>query len=156
MDDGRTPRKPFYYRKIKKIKIRVAPDVCWFVCGALFSHNEQFARWSISMAEEEEVLAEVEAVQSVYGDDCLAIDKFPPHLQVHVKPRTADVSSQEVFPSELYAICFNLLLGREWSFEFSMKLRCIKRKMICANHTVICHLILQFLVVRWLFFIFMC
>ncbi|PKI60783.1 uncharacterized protein LOC116206227 [Punica granatum] len=47
------------------------------------------------MAEEDEVLIEVEAVLSVYGDDCLVIDKFPPHLQVHVKPRTADVSSQQ-------------------------------------------------------------
>lgn len=50
------------------------------------------------MAEEEEVLVEVEAAQSVYGDDCLVIDKFPLHLQVHVKPRTADVSSQQVSP----------------------------------------------------------
>ncbi|OVA17195.1 zinc finger protein [Macleaya cordata] len=47
------------------------------------------------MAEEEEVLVEVEAVQSVYGDDCLVIQRFPPHLNVHIKPRTADDSSQQ-------------------------------------------------------------
>ncbi|EEF50249.1 E3 ubiquitin-protein ligase RNF25 [Ricinus communis] len=45
--------------------------------------------------EEEEVLIEVEAVQAMYGDDCVVIDSFPPHLHVHIKPRTADVSSQQ-------------------------------------------------------------
>uniref|UniRef100_A0A5B7BXB6 E3 ubiquitin-protein ligase RNF25 n=1 Tax=Davidia involucrata TaxID=16924 RepID=A0A5B7BXB6_DAVIN len=44
---------------------------------------------------EDEVLIEVEAVQAVYGDDCLVLDKYPPHLHVHIKPRTADVSSQQ-------------------------------------------------------------
>lgn len=38
---------------------------------------------------------EVEAVQSVYEDDCLVFEKYPPHLHVHIKPRTADVSSQQ-------------------------------------------------------------
>lgn len=47
------------------------------------------------MAEEEEIRSEVEAVQSVYGDDCRVIDEFPPHLAVHFKPRTADDSSQQ-------------------------------------------------------------
>lgn len=45
---------------------------------------------------EEEVAIEVEAVQAVYGEDCLVLDHFPPHLHVHIKPRTADVSSQQV------------------------------------------------------------
>lgn len=49
-----------------------------------------------AMAEEEEIRSEVEAVQAVYGDDCLVIDEFPPHLAVHFKPRTADDSSQQV------------------------------------------------------------
>ncbi|KAI3444801.1 hypothetical protein Pfo_001466 [Paulownia fortunei] len=44
---------------------------------------------------EEEVRAEVEAVQAVYGDDCQVIETYPPHLHVHLKPRTADVSSQQ-------------------------------------------------------------
>uniref|UniRef100_F6GVB1 RWD domain-containing protein n=1 Tax=Vitis vinifera TaxID=29760 RepID=F6GVB1_VITVI len=44
---------------------------------------------------EEEVAIEVEAVQAVYGEDCLVLDHFPPHLHVHIKPRTADVSSQQ-------------------------------------------------------------
>ncbi|XP_065859135.1 uncharacterized protein [Euphorbia lathyris] len=44
---------------------------------------------------EEEVLVEVEAVQAVYGDDCVVLDSFPPHLQVHIKPRTADISSEQ-------------------------------------------------------------
>lgn len=47
------------------------------------------------MVEEEEVLIEVEAVQAVYGDDCVVLDSFPPHLHVHIKPRTADISSQQ-------------------------------------------------------------
>ncbi|KAK2986669.1 hypothetical protein RJ640_010125, partial [Escallonia rubra] len=42
-----------------------------------------------------DVLIEVEAVQAVYGDDCLVLDKYPPHLHLHLKPRTADVSSQQ-------------------------------------------------------------
>ncbi|KAB8115599.1 hypothetical protein EE612_056202 [Oryza sativa] len=45
---------------------------------------------------EEEVRQEVEAVASVYGDDCRVVRGFPPHLVVHVRPRTADDSSQQV------------------------------------------------------------
>ncbi|KAI8024637.1 E3 ubiquitin-protein ligase RNF25 [Camellia lanceoleosa] len=44
---------------------------------------------------EDEVLIEVEAVQAVYGDDCVVLETYPPHLHVHIKPRTADVSSQQ-------------------------------------------------------------
>ncbi|WCJ23022.1 RWD domain-containing protein [Euphorbia peplus] len=44
---------------------------------------------------EEEVLIELEALQSVYGDDCVIIESFPPHLHVHIKPRTADISSEQ-------------------------------------------------------------
>ncbi|KAJ0483550.1 putative transcription factor C2H2 family [Helianthus annuus] len=44
---------------------------------------------------EEEVVIEVEAAQSVYGDDCLVISQYPPHLHLLIKPRTADVSSQQ-------------------------------------------------------------
>ncbi|XAR63268.1 hypothetical protein NMG60_11023151 [Bertholletia excelsa] len=44
---------------------------------------------------EDEVLSEVEAVQAVYGDDCLVLDRYPPHIHVHIKPRTAEVSSQQ-------------------------------------------------------------
>lgn len=47
---------------------------------------------------EEEVAAEMEAVQAVYGDDCQVVEAYPPHLHVHLKPRTADVSSQQVSP----------------------------------------------------------
>uniref|UniRef100_A0A2P2L6Q9 Uncharacterized protein MANES_05G055200 n=1 Tax=Rhizophora mucronata TaxID=61149 RepID=A0A2P2L6Q9_RHIMU len=46
--------------------------------------------------EEEEVRIEVEAVQAVYGHDCVVLDSFPPHLLLHIKPRTADVCSQQV------------------------------------------------------------
>ncbi|KAE8715118.1 RWD domain-containing protein, putative isoform 2 [Hibiscus syriacus] len=46
------------------------------------------------MAEEEEVKIEVEAVQSVYGDDCVIIESYPPYFHLHIKPRTADISSQ--------------------------------------------------------------
>ncbi|CAL5331277.1 hypothetical protein CsSME_00012298 [Camellia sinensis var. sinensis] len=44
---------------------------------------------------EDEVLIEVDAVQAVYGDDCVVLETYPPHLHVHIKPRTADVSSQQ-------------------------------------------------------------
>ncbi|KAL4366690.1 hypothetical protein GQ457_05G000100 [Hibiscus cannabinus] len=47
------------------------------------------------MAEEEEVKMEVEAVQSVYGEDCVVIESYPPYLHLHIKPRTADISSQQ-------------------------------------------------------------
>ncbi|CAN0920028.1 E3 ubiquitin-protein ligase RNF25 [Linum grandiflorum] len=44
---------------------------------------------------EEEILLEVEAVQAVYGDDCVVLSAFPPHLHLHVKPRTAEITSQQ-------------------------------------------------------------
>ncbi|CAA2975488.1 E3 ubiquitin- ligase RNF25 isoform X1 [Olea europaea subsp. europaea] len=44
---------------------------------------------------EEEVAAEVEAVMAMYGDDCKVVEIYPPHLLIHLKPRTADVSSQQ-------------------------------------------------------------
>ncbi|KAJ0111300.1 hypothetical protein Patl1_00110 [Pistacia atlantica] len=47
------------------------------------------------MAEEEEVAMELEAVQAVYGEDCVVLDSYPPHLRLHIQPRTADVSSQQ-------------------------------------------------------------
>ncbi|XP_076890452.1 uncharacterized protein LOC143541530 [Bidens hawaiensis] len=48
------------------------------------------------MAEENEVLMEVEAAESVYGDECLVVlQQYPPHLNLLIKPRTADVSSQQ-------------------------------------------------------------
>ena len=49
-----------------------------------------------SIVEEEEVAAEVEAVQAVYGDDCVVLQSYPPHLHLVLKPRTADVTSQQV------------------------------------------------------------
>ncbi|XP_065624934.1 uncharacterized protein LOC136065540 [Quercus suber] len=48
-----------------------------------------------SIVEEEEVAAEVEAVQAVYGDDCVVLQSYPPHLHLLLKPRTADVTSQQ-------------------------------------------------------------
>lgn len=49
------------------------------------------------MAEESDILIEVEAAESVYGDDCVVVTKYPPHLNLFIKPRTAEVSSQQVF-----------------------------------------------------------
>lgn len=48
---------------------------------------------------EEEVVIEVDAVQAVYGDDCLVLQSYPPHIQIHIKPRTAEISSQQVPPA---------------------------------------------------------
>lgn len=45
---------------------------------------------------EEDVRLEVEAVAAVYGEDCRVYCDFPPHLVVHVRPNTADDSSQQV------------------------------------------------------------
>uniref|UniRef100_A0A7N2R3X3 Uncharacterized protein n=1 Tax=Quercus lobata TaxID=97700 RepID=A0A7N2R3X3_QUELO len=47
------------------------------------------------IVEEEEVETEVEAVQAVYGDDCVVLQSYPPHLHLLLKPRTADVTSQQ-------------------------------------------------------------
>ena len=55
-----------------------------------------------SIVEEEEVAAEVEAVQAVYGDDCVVLQSYPPHLHLLLKPRTADVTSQQVSLSLYY------------------------------------------------------
>ncbi|XP_062182609.1 uncharacterized protein LOC133886787 [Phragmites australis] len=44
---------------------------------------------------EEEVRLELEAVAAVYGDDCRVLRDLPPHLVVHVRPRTAGDSSQQ-------------------------------------------------------------
>ncbi|KAJ8465356.1 hypothetical protein OPV22_027908 [Ensete ventricosum] len=48
-----------------------------------------------AMAAEEDVRLEVEAVQAVYGADCIVIRDFPPHVTVHIRPRTAEDSSQQ-------------------------------------------------------------
>ncbi|XP_060673739.1 uncharacterized protein LOC132803918 isoform X2 [Ziziphus jujuba] len=45
--------------------------------------------------EEEEVVAEVEALRSVYGEDCWVLDSYPPHIHLHIKPRTADDISKQ-------------------------------------------------------------
>lgn len=47
------------------------------------------------MAEEEEVRMEADAAEAVYGDDCVILNRFPPHFRLHIKPRTADVHSQQ-------------------------------------------------------------
>ncbi|KAL1190894.1 hypothetical protein V5N11_025638 [Cardamine amara subsp. amara] len=44
---------------------------------------------------EEEVAMEMEAVEAVYGEDCVILDSNPPHLHLHIKPRTAEISSQQ-------------------------------------------------------------
>ncbi|XP_009598666.1 uncharacterized protein [Nicotiana tomentosiformis] len=44
---------------------------------------------------EEEVVGEVEAVEAVYRDDCLLLQTYPPSFHLHIRPRTADDSSQQ-------------------------------------------------------------
>ncbi|KAL9245240.1 hypothetical protein vseg_018915 [Gypsophila vaccaria] len=53
------------------------------------------------MGEEEEVRMEIEAVVAVYGDDCFILNTFPPHLHLLLKPRTADVHSQQFVEATL-------------------------------------------------------
>lgn len=38
---------------------------------------------------------EADAVKSVYGDDCLVIHQWPPRINLLIRPRTADISSEQ-------------------------------------------------------------
>lgn len=67
------------------------------------------------MAEEDDVRLEVEAVLAVYGGDCRVIREFPPHLAVHIRPRTADDSSQQVTTH-----LFPFLIDRQYGFFLSV------------------------------------
>lgn len=52
--------------------------------------------------DEEEVGEEVEAMKAVYETDCVILRSIPPHFHLSLKPRTADVSYDQVrslFPS---------------------------------------------------------
>ncbi|KAI5424870.1 Polyadenylate-binding protein rbp47b [Lathyrus oleraceus] len=50
--------------------------------------------------EDEQVIAEeVEAMKSVYENDCTILNSIPPHFHLSLKPRTADVSSHQ-YPKE--------------------------------------------------------
>ncbi|GAB2217026.1 hypothetical protein Drorol1_Dr00000184 [Drosera rotundifolia] len=54
------------------------------------------------MSKEEEVMMEVEAVRSVYGDeDCTVLSPYPPHIRVHVVPRTAYVTSLQFVEADI-------------------------------------------------------
>ncbi|XP_072963679.1 uncharacterized protein [Typha angustifolia] len=64
------------------------------------------------MADEEELCLEVEAMQAVYGDDCRVIQEFPPHLAVHIRPRTAGDSSQQFV---------EVILGIKSSIQYPME-----------------------------------
>ncbi|KAL3516848.1 hypothetical protein ACH5RR_023750 [Cinchona calisaya] len=46
-------------------------------------------------ASSQELAAELEAVEAVYGEDCSVLEYYPPHLHIHIIPRTADISSQQ-------------------------------------------------------------
>lgn len=65
-----------------------------------FGHPSlRFAVSSLSADQkmtEEEVAMEMEAVEAVYGDEAVIVDSYPPHLHLHIKPRTAEISSQQV------------------------------------------------------------
>ncbi|GAU20208.1 hypothetical protein TSUD_352720 [Trifolium subterraneum] len=50
-------------------------------------------------SDEEEVAEEVEAMKAVYETDCLILRSIPPHFHLSLKPRTADVSSDQ-YPKE--------------------------------------------------------
>ncbi|KAI5423310.1 hypothetical protein KIW84_046337 [Lathyrus oleraceus] len=46
--------------------------------------------------EDEQVISEeVEAMKSVYENDCTILNSIPPHFHLSLKPRTADVSSHQ-------------------------------------------------------------
>jgi len=54
--------------------------------------------------DEEEVGEEVEAMKAVYETDCVILSSIPPHFHLSLKPRTADVSYDQViqFSMTLY------------------------------------------------------
>ncbi|KAI5394401.1 hypothetical protein KIW84_061185 [Lathyrus oleraceus] len=53
-----------------------------------------------SEEEDEQVIAEeVEAMKSVYKNDCTILNSIPPHFHLSLKPRTVDVSSHQ-YPKE--------------------------------------------------------
>ncbi|GAB4844278.1 hypothetical protein Ancab_037642 [Ancistrocladus abbreviatus] len=49
---------------------------------------------------EEEMIMQVEAMQAVCGDDCEILNIHPPHLRIHIKSRTSEVSSQQAIDEE--------------------------------------------------------
>ena len=61
--------------------------------------------------EEEEVEAEVEAVQAVYGDDCVVLQSYPPHLHLLLKPYTAAVPPNNSLSLSLSLYYFLYLFG---------------------------------------------
>jgi E3 ubiquitin-protein ligase RNF25 len=50
----------------------------------------------MAVEAEEEVSLELEARVAVCSDDCRVLRDLPPHLVVHMPPRTAADSSQQV------------------------------------------------------------
>ena len=81
------------------------------------------------IVEEEEVVAEVEAVQAVYGDDCMVLQSYPPHVHLLLKPHTADVTSQQVsFSLSLLFSIFVWLPRKRWKVK--PKPRKDKRKTV--------------------------
>ena len=45
-----------------------------------------------SIVKEEEVAVEVELVQVVYGDDCVVLQSYPPHLASPMSPPNRSLS----------------------------------------------------------------
>lgn len=54
---------------------------------------------------------EMEAVEAVYGDEAVIVDSYPPHLHLHIKPRTAEISSQQVLNDSFKKIESFLRIG---------------------------------------------
>ncbi|RRT52916.1 hypothetical protein B296_00044761 [Ensete ventricosum] len=71
-----------------------------------------------AMAAEEDVRLEVEAVQAVYGADCIVIRDFPPHVTVHIRPRTAEDSSQQVNPPSSSRVIISQIFIRRTNAVF--------------------------------------
>jgi len=67
-----------------------------FSCSERRRGKKNSAAMAAQAEAEEDVRLELEAVAAVYGDDVRVLRDLPPHLVVHVRPRTADDSSQQV------------------------------------------------------------
>lgn len=97
--------------------------------------------------EEEELVAEVEAVEAVYGTDCTVLSSFPPHFHLFLKPRTADVSSQQVFPFS-FSFIFLQFHYNQFSCYFTNPLKVNLARKIALKMQ--CYYIIQrFMPLKW-------
>lgn len=88
------------------------------------------------MAEEDDVLAEVEAVEAVYGHDCVVLRRSPPLLRIHLKPRTADDSSKQVYDQAMSSSFLSSNRNSWWSLSFLQFVEAVMKIRAGAEVTI--------------------